>query len=153
TGSCGKTSTKDMLQQLLGTESCWATPGNLNNYLGVPLSLLGMDPELHDYAAIEAGISTRSEMEQLARWLQPDHAIVTMIGEAHLEGLGSLEIVAEEKSALARSARTVWIGADCLRFAAFRSLSSQVYVLVNETEATPLPELASNFQIIRYKLT
>src|SRR5690606_31887681 len=59
-GSCGKTSTKNILQTLLGA-NCHATVGNLNNFIGVPLPLLGIDPDEHDFAVVEAGISEPGE--------------------------------------------------------------------------------------------
>ena len=57
TGSCGKTSTKDILEILLGENEAICTKGNLNNYLGVPLTLLRSDNEIHNYAVVEAGIN------------------------------------------------------------------------------------------------
>ncbi len=98
TGSCGKTSTKEILKILLGEDHTLGTRGNLNNHLGVPLTLLEIDPAIHRYAIVEAGINQPGEMEQLAKMVNPDYAIVTMVGESHLEGLGSVEKVAEEKA-------------------------------------------------------
>lgn len=100
TGSCGKTSTKDILHTLLG-ERCHATVGNLNNFIGVPLTLLQLDGQKHDCAVIEAGISEPGEMATLTDMIRPDIAIVTMVGPAHLQDLGSVEGVAAEKALLA----------------------------------------------------
>lgn len=99
TGSAGKTSTKNILQRVLGDRT-FATVGNLNNHLGVPLMLTRLDSELHDYAVIEAGISGPGEMEVLAGMIEPDVAIVTLIGHAHTENLTDLNGVAQEKSRL-----------------------------------------------------
>ena len=98
TGSCGKTSTKEILKILLGEEQTLSTRGNLNNHLGVPLTLLEIDPEIHRYAVVEAGINQPGEMDQLAKMIKPDYAIVTLVGDSHLEGLGSVKNVAEEKA-------------------------------------------------------
>ena len=97
TGSCGKTSTKDLLGLVLGEDVTHKTEKNLNNELGVPLTLLKLDNEKHQYGVIEAGISLRGEMEHLARMIHADIAIITNIGAAHLEDLGSISGVAREK--------------------------------------------------------
>jgi UDP-N-acetylmuramoyl-tripeptide--D-alanyl-D-alanine ligase len=107
TGSAGKTSTKELLAVLLGGEpgGVLATEGNLNNQIGVALTLCRLDPERHRFAVVEAGISAPGEMRTLAAMIEPDIAIVTMVGAAHLEELGNLESVAREKAVLAASVR------------------------------------------------
>ena len=97
TGSAGKTSTKDLLATLLG-ERVLATEGNLNNHIGVPLTLTRLDAAEHDYAVIEAGVSAPGEMAPLAEMISPDVAIVTLVAPAHLAGLGGLEGVRREKA-------------------------------------------------------
>lgn len=122
TGSCGKTSTKDVLSLLLGGERCHATEGNLNNHLGVPLTLLRLDSARHDVAVVEAGINAPGEMERLARTISPDIVVVTMVGPSHLEGLGTVANVAAEKARLFEEAGrpvTVIFPEDCLRFDSF----------------------------------
>lgn len=122
TGSCGKTSTKEVLRLLLGGENCHATEGNLNNHLGVPLTLLRLDSARHDVAVVEAGINAPGEMERLARTISPDLVVVTMVGPSHLEGLGTVENVAAEKARLFEDAGrpvTVIFPEDCLRFPSF----------------------------------
>lgn len=99
TGSCGKTSTKEILRLLLGEEA-YATPKNLNNLLGVPLTILRWDEKEFPIAVIEAGISEFSEMAQLADMIRPQVGIITSIGASHLEGLGSIKNVALEKNRL-----------------------------------------------------
>jgi UDP-N-acetylmuramoyl-tripeptide--D-alanyl-D-alanine ligase len=126
TGSAGKTSTKDLLALLLG-EGTLATEGNLNNAIGVPLTLLRLDPALHRHAVIEAGISAPGEMAILAGMIDPDLAIVTLVAAAHLEELGGLEGVAREKAVLAASVRPGGLAVfpeQCARFAAFRELAA-----------------------------
>ena len=123
-GSAGKTSTKNLLAQLLGGEPrVLATRGNLNNHLGVPLTLLRLDPQEHAYAVVEAGISGPGDMPPLAAMIEPDLAIITMVGPAHLEALGSLDGVAREKAELPRAARVAVFPDDCRQYAAFRDLT------------------------------
>ena len=119
TGSCGKTTFKDLLDCLLGGKpSVWSTDGNLNNRIGVPVTLLRMPLSDCRFAIVEAGISERGEMESLAGIIDPDIAVFTSIGPAHLEGLGSLTGIAEEKGRLAikGGARRVYLGESCLPF-------------------------------------
>ena len=106
-GSAGKTSTKDLLALLLGAAArgVAATEGNLNNELGVPLTLTRLDPARHLVAVIEAGISLPGEMDRLAAMIEPDVAIITLVGPAHLQELGGLEGVAREKSRLPAAVR------------------------------------------------
>jgi UDP-N-acetylmuramoyl-tripeptide--D-alanyl-D-alanine ligase len=100
TGSCGKTSTKDTLGLLMGKGQTLSTKGNLNNHLGVPLTILRMNDASHKFAIVEAGINEIGEMSMLARTISPDLVIVTLVGHSHLEGLGSIENVAREKAML-----------------------------------------------------
>ena len=99
-GSNGKTSTKDLLKAALGgTYSLHATTGNLNNRIGVPLTLLALPPEA-DLAVIELGTSLPGEVAILRDIAQPDIALVTSIAEEHLEGLGDLAGVLREEAAV-----------------------------------------------------
>ncbi len=152
TGSCGKTSTKELLTLLLG-EGILSTQGNLNNFIGMPLTLTRLRSGLHKGAVVELGISRSGEMEPLAKILRPDIAVVTNVTEAHLEGLGSIEGVALEKCALAavveRSGRAVF-PASCLQWEPFRELRCKVLVTASMDEATPeLP--APNYSLARYQ--
>ncbi|MGB0645871.1 MAG: UDP-N-acetylmuramoyl-tripeptide--D-alanyl-D-alanine ligase [Bradymonadia bacterium] len=97
TGSSGKTTTKEMLRIALAAHGIVvATKGNLNNHLGVPLSLsqLASRP---DFGVFEMGMNAPGEILQLSAWVNADVAVITSIGEAHLEGVGSLEGVAKAK--------------------------------------------------------
>ncbi|MCL2842982.1 MAG: UDP-N-acetylmuramoyl-tripeptide--D-alanyl-D-alanine ligase [Oscillospiraceae bacterium] len=88
TGSVGKTSTKEMLGAVLSAKFCvHKTAGNLNNELGVPMTLFGLRAE-HQAAVIEMGISDFGEMTRLTDMVRPDIAIITIIGYAHLDNLG-----------------------------------------------------------------
>lgn len=97
TGSNGKTSVKTMLATVLGgCAKTFATPGNLNNHIGVPLCLLNVRPE-HRYAVIEMGANHAGEIAALAGWAKPDVGLVNNAGDAHLEGFGSRDGVAAAK--------------------------------------------------------
>ena len=100
TGSNGKTTTKDMLAAMLGAAGpCHATAGNLNNELGLPLTLLGLRRE-HIYAVIEMGASAPGEIAGLAALAAPVVGVITNAAPAHLEGFGSIEAVINAKGEL-----------------------------------------------------
>ena len=102
TGTNGKTTTKELLRSVLGQRyRVYATEGNLNNHIGVPLSLLSM-PSDTEIAIIEMGASHPGEIAQLCRIALPTFGIITNIGEAHLEGFGNFATIAETKLALYR---------------------------------------------------
>ncbi|MDR2845311.1 MAG: UDP-N-acetylmuramoyl-tripeptide--D-alanyl-D-alanine ligase [Puniceicoccales bacterium] len=140
TGSVGKTSTKDMLAAMLG-EAGFATKANLNNLLGVPLMLLGIEPERHTAGAvIEAGMSEPGELERAAWIIEPDVAVVTNVQPAHLAGLGSMEAIAQEKSALVRRMRAGGVAvfpASCLGYAPFQALTGRTAPVVFPGEVLP----------------
>jgi UDP-N-acetylmuramoyl-tripeptide--D-alanyl-D-alanine ligase len=100
TGSNGKTTTKELLYSVL-SQHCrtHATSGNLNNHIGVPLTILSI-PENTDIAIIEMGANHQREIEFLCSISQPTHGIITNIGKAHLEGFGGLEGVIKGKGEL-----------------------------------------------------
>ncbi|PID45462.1 MAG: UDP-N-acetylmuramoyl-tripeptide--D-alanyl-D-alanine ligase [Proteobacteria bacterium] len=98
TGSNGKTTVKEMLSAILAEKgTVLATIGNLNNDLGVPLTLLRLR-ESHDYAVIEMGANHFGEIEFLTRIAKPDVAILNNAGAAHLEGFGDVEGVSRAKA-------------------------------------------------------
>ncbi len=102
TGSNGKTSVKELIRQILITQGdVLATSGNLNNHIGVPLTLVGLH-ERHRYAVIEMGANHVGEIATLAQLVNPDVGVITNIGPAHLEGFGSVEGVARAKAELYR---------------------------------------------------
>jgi UDP-N-acetylmuramoyl-tripeptide--D-alanyl-D-alanine ligase len=99
-GSCGKTTTKDMLAAMLAqTRKVTATDGNLNNLIGAPLMLLRMDSNT-EAAVLEIASNAPGEIDQLARMLSPTAGIITNIGPVHLEGFGNIEGVFKEKSSM-----------------------------------------------------
>jgi UDP-N-acetylmuramoyl-tripeptide--D-alanyl-D-alanine ligase len=140
TGSCGKTSTKEMLRLLLGEDRTHATAGNWNNRIGVPMTLFGLDAAAQDFAVIEAGINQPQEMTQLGQMIQADLSVLTNIGPAHLELLGSLENIAAEKSMLAHYAKAdspIILPAAALSYPAYAKLAHRAIVLLPTGEAAP----------------
>ena len=104
-GSNGKTTTKDLLRAALSPRyRVHATTGNLNNQVGVPLTLLAA-PEDAEVLVVETGTNEPGEITLLGAIVEPDAAVITSIGEEHLEGLGSVEGVLEEELAILRHLR------------------------------------------------
>ena len=116
TGSNGKTSTKDFTTAVLsGKFNVSATRGNLNNHIGVPLTVLATTPE-HTAAVWEMGMNHSGELAPLCEIARPKYGIITNIGTAHIEFLGSRDAIAEEKATLARALPTdgiLFIPATC----------------------------------------
>jgi UDP-N-acetylmuramoyl-tripeptide--D-alanyl-D-alanine ligase len=105
TGSSGKTTTKEMCAAILEAAGpTLKTEGNLNNEFGLPLTLLGRESE-HERLVVELGMNHRGEIARLAAVAQPDVALVTNVGVAHIEFLGSQEEIANEKGDLYASLR------------------------------------------------
>lgn len=100
TGSVGKTGAKEMLAAALGVVgSVYATKGNLNNHLGVPLSLANIPVDV-DYAVIEIGMNHAGEIAPLSRLVRPHVALITTVDAVHLENFDSVEVIADEKAAI-----------------------------------------------------
>lgn len=100
TGSNGKTTNKELIHAVLSKKyNTYATKGNLNNHIGVPLTLLSITPK-HEMAIIEMGANHQGEIEFLADLTNPNFGIITNIGKAHLEGFGGIEGVKKGKSEL-----------------------------------------------------
>jgi len=140
TGSNGKTSVKEMLASILRTVTgddgaVLATLGNLNNDIGVPLTLLRLRT-VYRYAVIEMGMNHQGEIAYLTRMAKPDVAIVNNAGSAHLAGLGSVDAVARAKGEI------------------FTGLSPQGTAIINADDAyAPLwRELADGHKIIEFGL-
>lgn len=100
TGSNGKTTTKELLHAVLAKKyHTYATRGNLNNHIGVPLTLLAITPDI-EIAVIEMGANQPGEIAFLSDLSQPTHGLITNVGKAHLEGFGSFEGVMKTKGEL-----------------------------------------------------
>jgi UDP-N-acetylmuramoyl-tripeptide--D-alanyl-D-alanine ligase len=100
TGSNGKTTTKELCRTVLSKKySVYATGGNLNNHIGVPLTLLAMGPSVQ-VGIVEMGANHPGEIRDLCLIAQPDYGLITNVGKAHLEGFGSIEGVARAKGEL-----------------------------------------------------
>jgi UDP-N-acetylmuramoyl-tripeptide--D-alanyl-D-alanine ligase len=100
TGSNGKTTTKELIHSVLSTTfTSLATQGNLNNHIGVPLTLLSLKGDT-EIGIVEMGANHPGEIALLANIAQPDAGLITNFGKAHLEGFGSLEGVVKAKSEL-----------------------------------------------------
>ncbi|MFN8294257.1 MAG: UDP-N-acetylmuramoyl-tripeptide--D-alanyl-D-alanine ligase [Chitinophagales bacterium] len=102
TGSNGKTTTKELMAAVLATTyKTQATKGNLNNHIGIPLTLLSM-PESIDFAIVEMGANHQQEIHSYCQYVEPDFGLVTNVGLAHLEGFGGFEGVVKGKTELYR---------------------------------------------------
>ena len=100
TGTNGKTTTKELISAVLSQSyNILYTQGNLNNHIGVPVTLLRLKAE-HDLAVIEMGANHPGEIKSLAEIAEPDYGIITNVGKAHLEGFGSFEGVIKTKGEL-----------------------------------------------------
>jgi UDP-N-acetylmuramoyl-tripeptide--D-alanyl-D-alanine ligase len=98
TGSAGKTTTKEMIGSILDqSHRTLRNPGNFNNLIGLPLSLLTAGPE-HRMAVLEMGMNRRGEIGRLTEIADPDVGVITNVGHAHLEGLGDIRNVAKAKA-------------------------------------------------------
>ena len=102
TGSNGKTTTKELIAAVCSRKyNVLATSGNLNNHLGVPLTLLSRNAQ-HNFLIIEMGANKPGDIEELCLIAEPNYGLITNIGMAHIEGFGSLEGVKQTKSELYR---------------------------------------------------
>ena len=100
TGTNGKTTTKELIATALSAKyKTLYTQGNLNNHIGVPLTLLQLRPE-HEFAVIEMGANHPGEIRELCQIAEPDCGLITNVGKAHLEGFGSFEGVIQTKTEL-----------------------------------------------------
>ena len=100
TGTNGKTTSKELIHSVLKTQlNCYATKGNLNNHIGVPLSMLEITDN-HEIAIIEMGANHKKEIDFLCDISKPTYGVITNIGSAHLEGFKSIEGVIETKNEL-----------------------------------------------------
>lgn len=100
TGSNGKTTTKELINSVLSTKfKTYATIGNLNNHIGVPLTILAMNESI-EIAIVEMGANKQGDIKELVEMAEPTHGFITNIGKAHLEGFGGVEGVIKGKGEL-----------------------------------------------------
>ncbi len=115
-GGSGKTTTKEMIAAVLRTSyNTLATEGNLNNHIGLPLTLFGLR-ETTEIAVLEMGMNHKGEMLELCTIAEPTHGLITNIGKAHIEFFGTLEAIAEAEGELfewlGNSGGTAFVNAD-----------------------------------------
>ena len=137
TGSVGKTTTKDMVAAVLGAKfRVHKTEGNFNNDIGVPLTLLKLE-RTHEVCVVELGMDHAGEIDNLGRLVEPDMALITNIGDAHIENLGSRENIFKAKCEifphLKKDGLAVLNGDDPL-LATLRGTLPQPTLLVGEGE-------------------
>ena len=152
TGTNGKTTTKELISAVLSEgKNVLYTEGNLNNHIGVPLTLLRIKPE-HDIAVIETGANHPGEIADLCRIVEADFGLITNVGRAHLEGFGSFEGVKQTKGELYddlhKRGKKIFLNAfdeDLLQMAQERGFilweDALPYVEGRVSEATPFVEM------------
>ncbi len=100
TGTNGKTTSKELIYNILSSEiHSYSTKGNLNNHIGVPLSILEINAK-HKIAIIEMGANHKNEINFLCKIAKPTHGVITNIGSAHLEGFGNIQTIIDTKKEL-----------------------------------------------------
>ena len=164
TGSNGKTTTKELINAVLSTTfTTTATLGNLNNHIGVPLTLLSMTPET-EIGIVEMGANHLKEIEFLCAIALPDFGYITNFGKAHLEGFGSVEGVVKGKTELYQylkeNQKIVFVNAtDSKQLALSKEMlritfgnTNEADVSVTFIEADPFVALAYNSKRIKSKL-
>ncbi len=146
TGTNGKTTTKELVYAVLSERyNVYATRGNLNNHIGVPLTLLSIDLNNAEIAIIEMGANHLGEIGELCRIAQPDYGIITNIGKAHLEGFKTIDGVIQTKKALYDAVKkkegTVFVNADDeLLMSLSEGMNSVTYGKVGDYKGELLPE-------------
>lgn len=112
TGTNGKTTTKELIASILGmNHRILKSTGNLNNHIGLPLSLSKIE-DGHEYAVMEMGASIKGDIKLLCDIAEPDYGVITNIGPAHLEGFGSIDMVRSTKLELYDAVKTIALNAD-----------------------------------------
>ena len=116
TGSNGKTTTKELTATVLAQKfKIYATRGNLNNHIGIPLTLLAIKPDV-EFAVIEMGANHQGEIASYCEYTRPDYGLITNVGLAHTEGFGGFEGVVKGKTELfaylAKNGSKVFVSAD-----------------------------------------
>ncbi|WP_345227917.1 UDP-N-acetylmuramoyl-tripeptide--D-alanyl-D-alanine ligase [Hymenobacter koreensis] len=149
TGSNGKTTTKELVYAVLSRRfRVQYTRGNLNNHIGVPLTLLSIDAAQHDIAVVEMGANHQGEIAFLCGLAEPSHGLITNIGKAHLEGFGGAEGVAKGKGEmfryLAASGGTAFVNTADARIPGIAEAVAQRVSYPNPTDTYPAALLAAD---------
>ncbi|MFI5335972.1 MAG: UDP-N-acetylmuramoyl-tripeptide--D-alanyl-D-alanine ligase [Opitutales bacterium] len=127
------------------------TEGNLNNCIGVPLTLTRLERAVHRAAVVEAGISLPDEMATLAEMIEPDHSVVTLVGPAHLEQLGTVAGVAAEKARLPAANRRGGLAvfpAACWQYEPFRVLANPLVLVPATGDMIRIPGRTLGFTVL-----
>jgi UDP-N-acetylmuramoyl-tripeptide--D-alanyl-D-alanine ligase len=165
TGSNGKTTTKELIHAVLSKKYVVkATIGNLNNHIGVPLTLLSFDADT-EIGIVEMGANHQKEIEFLCDLAQPDFGYITNFGKAHLEGFGGFEGVIKGKSEmyhfLAKHHKKVFVNLDdslqveksaTISTYSFSKQNTKADVFISKSEANPFVSVEYNGQTIHSKL-
>ena len=155
TGTNGKTTTKELVAAVLAKKyHILYTQGNLNNHIGVPLTLLGLTPE-HEMAIVEMGANHPGDIKELVEIAEPDYGLITNVGLAHLQGFGSLEGVIRTKGELydylrTTTKRTIFLNADNVHLA---SIAEGLHTVTygQNGEASVLGELVACDPYLRFR--
>ncbi len=157
TGSNGKTTTKELINEVLSTQyRTKATVGNFNNHIGVPLTLLSFNPET-EIGIVEMGANHQKEIEFLCSIAEPDYGYITNFGKAHLEGFGGVKGVVKGKSELyhflSKNSKTIFVNEDDEKQKDItKGMSNIVYVNDKETKLlTKNPFLEIDYKSIKIK--
>jgi UDP-N-acetylmuramoyl-tripeptide--D-alanyl-D-alanine ligase len=165
TGSNGKTTTKELIHVVLSKKfKTKATIGNLNNHIGVPLTLLSFDSET-EIGIVEMGANHQKEIEFLCDLAQPDYGYITNFGKAHLEGFGGVEGVIKGKSEmytfLKLNNKKVIVNLDdsiqeektkTLERITFSQENKEAFVFIKTVEANPLVTISFENEVIKSHL-
>lgn len=157
TGSNGKTTTKELINAVLSRKfETHCTQGNLNNHIGVPLTLLGLHKK-HQIAIVEMGANHMGEIAMLSEMAKPTHGIITNIGKAHIEGFGSFENIIRGKTELyqflTKNKGTVFLNGDNeILSRAASGLQCITYGTNKNNTYTGFPVGSDPFLSIKYKL-
>lgn len=157
TGSNGKTTTKELINVVLAKKyRTKATVGNLNNHIGVPLTLLSFD-QATEFGIVEMGANHQKEIEFLCSIAEPDYGYITNFGKAHLEGFGGVEGVIKGKSEmynfLERNNKIVFINLDDpiqaertrnIRRVSFSQIDENGSIFIKKVDAKPLVSIEFN---------
>ncbi|PWJ59607.1 UDP-N-acetylmuramoyl-tripeptide--D-alanyl-D-alanine ligase [Dyadobacter jejuensis] len=158
TGSNGKTTTKELLHKVLSMKyNTYATEGNLNNHIGVPLTLLAIQNKKHELAVIEMGANHQGEIAMLSNIAMPTHGLITNIGKAHLEGFGGIQGIKKGKGELldylSKKKGTIFVNSkheDTMEMVSKRRAFGEIVFFGSETSPSH-PELLRSSPVVAYK--